>query len=123
MGPSRILNSLVFGFGLEWSKYLEFYVGLSVSMGQKVSDGFEDAAKQLVREIEKLPDTEENKGVKSDFKRFRRLKDNEDFDGFPTISPISKERIFPGDPLINRTNKAVVFGVAVPFEIIKGVGF
>ena len=130
-GTSRILNGFVFGLGLEWNKNLEFYVGMSVSMQPKISDGFKDAAEQLVAEIKKLPDTEENKRIKLDFVRFEKLetdkktdkKTDKDFDGFPTISPISKEQIFPGDPLINRTNYAFVFGVAVPFEIIKGIGF
>ena len=120
---SKTLDGFVFGLGLGVNRYLEFYGGVSVRTGQEVRFGFRKAAKQLAREIHGLPDTKENRRIKSDFERFRMFNTDERFDGFSTISPITQEPIFPGSPLVSSTNSAWVFGVALPvdiFNLIRG---
>ena len=121
---SKVLDGFVGGLGVELNKYLEIYVGGSVRIGQEVSFGFNNAAQVLAREIQELPDTtDENIRIKQDFLRFN--KNNKDFesdkyyDGFSTISPITKEPIFPGEPLNKSTNWALMIGFALPIDIFN----
>ena len=120
---SKTLDGFVFGLGFGVNQYLEVYGGVSVRTGQEISDGFRKAAQQLAREIRGLRDTDENKRIRSDFARFSKLakdtSNDNDFDGFPTISPITNEQFFPGTPLINSTNSAWVVGVALPIDIFN----
>ena len=106
---------------LRMFKLPEVFVGVSFRTEQGLRSIFKEKAKNLVMDIKKLPDTEENKKIKSDFKRFKKLKDNEDFDGFSTTNPITGEEIFPGPPLVEDMNLACVFGVAVPTALISGI--
>ena len=102
-------------------KLPEVFIGVSFRTEQGLRSIFKEKAKNLVRDIKKLPDTEENKGIKSDFKRFKKLKNNEDFDGFPTTNPITGQEIYPGPPLVDDMNLAYVFGVAVPTALVSGI--
>lgn len=102
-------------------KLPEVFIGVSFRTEQGLRSIFKEKAKNLVRDIKKLPDTEKNKGIKSDFKRFKKLKDNEDFDEFPTTNPITEQEIYPGPPLVDDMNWACVFGVAVPTALVSGI--
>ena len=120
---SDSIDGFVFGLGLGLNRYLEIVGGVSVRTGQEISPGFMRAAQQLAQDVENLPDLDDNAELKSRFKRFENVTQEQHLDGFSTISPITKESIFPGSPLISSTNTAFVLGVALPvdiFNLIRG---
>ena len=117
---SRYLDGFMFGVGLGVNRYLELYGGVSIRIGQEISPGFRQSAILLVSDIQEITDTEDTKGIKSNYERFHNLAGNDQaFDGFPTINPLTNTPIFPGSPLIDSTNKAIVFGVALPVDILN----
>lgn len=124
-GTSNILDGFVGGVGFGVNRYLEIFGGVSVRTGQEISFGFKQATKRLSEEIEALPGTtDENRRIKLDFARFKNeddeyFKADEYYDGLSTISPITNKPIFPGSPLTNSTNKAWVFGIAIPLDLLN----
>ncbi len=120
---SESIDGFVFGLGLGLNRYLEIVGGVSVRTGLEISPGFMRAARQLAQDVANLPDLEEYAELKSKFKRFENVNTEQNLDGFPTISPINNKSIFPGNPLINSTNTALILGVALPvdiFNLIRG---
>ena len=121
---SKSLDGFIFGVGLGVNRYLEFFGGVSIRTGQEISHGFRQSAQQMVNEIQNNSDEKITETVKSNFERFNNLaSSDESFDGFPTINPLTNGPVFPGSPLVASTNKAFVFGVALPvdiFNLIRG---
>lgn len=128
---TKVIDSFVLGLGLRMNRHLNLYAGVLVHGGQAVSPGFKDVAEQLVTDIKDMkieaPSAMEKDSTHIDYKaiqkgfRFENLEKLEDYDGFPIIDPRNEKPIFPGPPLINSTNWAFVFGVALSFDVVKRI--
>ncbi len=126
---SKIIDGFVGGFTFRIPRFPEIFLGVSMRTEQKLRSGFEEAAKELVADIDEkvlekrsVENTSRDsinyyKAIKWNFDRFKELNEPEDYDGFPTFDPRDGSPIFYGTPLIDHTNWAFVCGIALPIDI------
>ena len=113
------IDGLVFGLSKRVSGYLNFVVGYSLIRGKELSPGFQQSASQLIKKIDlqKYPNYERFKGFKLDGSRAKQKL----LDGLSLMEPGTKEKFFPGDPVISSYNHGLYVGFVVPVAFKKQI--
>ncbi len=125
------IDGFAFGLGVGVNRYVELFGGVSIRVGKELSPGFLRAASQLLDDINGLPTesmnpgdaqtNEKNRSIQAKYSRFSNTEGIKarDLDGFALNSPITNQSIFPGSPIIESTNTALIIGVALPVDIVS----